>query len=73
MSFKIVWKSNGEPVRYENSSKHFRFTDMRATCQLEAEVEVPSIGFFSKSDPLDTSRCDFAIIGEEVNGRYYEG
>jgi hypothetical protein len=73
MSFKIVWKSNGEPVRYEDSSKHFRFTGMRATCQLEAEVEVPSIGFSWKSDPLDTSRCDFAIIGEEVNGRYYDG
>jgi hypothetical protein len=73
MSFKIVWKSNGEPATYEDSSKHFRFTGMRATCQLEAEVEVPSIGFSWKSDPLDTSRCDFAIIGEEVSGRYYDG
>jgi hypothetical protein len=73
MSFKIVWKSSGEPVRYEDSSKHFRFTGTRATCQLEAEVEVPSIGFSWKSDPLDRSRCDFAIIGEEASGRYYDG
>jgi hypothetical protein len=42
------------------------------TCQLEAEVEVPSIGFSWKSGPLNTSKADFAIIGEEVNGRYYD-
>ena len=72
MTFKMVWKSTGEPVKYDDSSKHFRFTGTRASCQLEAEVQVPSIGFSSKSDPLNTSKCDFAIIGEEVNGRYYD-
>jgi hypothetical protein len=44
----------------------------RASCQLEAQVDVPSVGFFWKSDPLETSKCDFAIIGDEVNGRYYD-
>ena len=72
MSFKMVWKSTGEPVKYEDSSKHFRLAGTRASCQLEAVVEVPSIGFSWKSDPLNTSKCDFAIIGEEVNGRYYD-
>ena len=72
MSFKMVWKSSGEPVKYEDTGKHFRFTGTRASCQLEAEVEVPSIGFSWKSDPLATSKCAFAIIGEEVNGRYYD-
>jgi hypothetical protein len=72
MSFKMVWKSTGEPVKYEDASKHFRFTGVRASCQLEAEVEVPSIGFLWKSDPLATSKADFAVIGEEVNGRYYD-
>jgi len=57
MTFKMVWKSTGERV---------------ASCQLEAQVEVPSIGFSWTSDPLEKSRADFAIIGEEVNGRYYE-
>jgi hypothetical protein len=56
MTFKMVWKSNGEPVLYEDASKH----------------EVPSIGFSLESDPLETSKCDFAIVGEEVNGRYYD-
>jgi len=50
----------------------FRFIGTRATCQLEAQVEVPSIGFSWRSDPLDTSKADVAILGEEVNGRYYD-
>lgn len=72
MSFKMVWKSTGEPVKYEDASRHFRFTGVRASCQLEAEVEVPSLGFSWKSNPLATSKCDFAVIGEEVNGRYFD-
>jgi hypothetical protein len=72
MTFKMVWKSTREPVKYEDAAKHFRFTGTRATYQMEAEVEVPSIGFSWKSNPLDTSKCDFAISGKEVNGRYYD-
>jgi hypothetical protein len=72
MSFKIVWKSTGDPVKYDDPSRHFRFTGNRASCQLEAQVDVPSIGFSWKSDPLNTSKADVAIIGEEVNGRYYD-
>lgn len=72
MSFKLVCKSTGEPVKFEDASKHFRFTGTRAACQLEAQVEVPSIGFSWKSDPLNTSKSGFGIMGEEVNGRYYD-
>jgi len=59
-------------VNYDDPSKHFRFTGTRASCQLEAEVNVPAIGFSWKSDPLDSSRSEFAIMGEEINGRYYD-
>ena len=72
MTFKLVWTSTGEPVKYEDASKHFRFTGTKASCQLEAQVEVPSTGFSWKSDPLNTSRADIAVMGEEVNGRYYD-
>jgi hypothetical protein len=72
MSFRMVWTSTGEPVKYEDPAKHLRFTGTRATCQLEAQVEVPAIGFSWKSDPLNTSKAAFAVIGEEVNGRYYD-
>ena len=72
MTFKMVWKSSGEPVTYDDASRQFRFTGSRASCQLEAQVEVPSIGFSWKSDPLEKSQAAFAIIGEEVNGRYYK-
>ena len=68
----MVWKSTEEPAKYDDASRHFRFIGTRATCQLEAQVEVPSIGFSWKSDPLNTSKADVAIIGEEVNGRYYD-
>jgi hypothetical protein len=70
-TFKMVWKLTPEPVRYENPSQQFPFTGHRAECQLEVRVELPSTGFSWKSDPLDTSRAIFAVIGEEVNGRYY--
>ena len=72
MTFKMVWKSAGEPAKYDDAAKHFRFAGTRAACQMEAQVEVPSIDFSWKSDPLNTSKCDFAIIGEEANGRYYD-
>jgi hypothetical protein len=72
MAFKMVWKSTGEPVLYENAARHFRFRGTRAECQMEAQVEVPSIGFSWKSDPLRDSKCDFAVMGEEVNGRNYD-
>ena len=71
MTFKMVWRSTGEPVQYENLSQQFRFTGNLAECQLEAEVNVPSTGFSWKSDPIETSRAGFAVIGDEVNGRYY--
>ena len=71
MTFRIVWKSTGEPVLYENASRQFRFRGTRAECQLEAQMEVPSIGYSWKSDALEKSHADFAVIGEEVNGRYY--
>lgn len=72
MNFRMVWKSTGEPVVYDDASRQFRFSGSRASCQLEAQVEVPSIGFSWKSDALEKSRADFAIIGDEVNGRYYK-
>jgi hypothetical protein len=71
MWFKMVWKSNGEPAVYKDADMHFRFTGARAICQMEARVEIRSIGFSWESDPLGTSKCDFAIVGEEINGRYY--
>jgi hypothetical protein len=33
---------------------------------------LPSTGFTFKTDPLENSKCDFAVMGEEVNGKYYE-
>lgn len=65
LTFTMTWKSLGDSVYYENSSQQFRFTDTRAECRLAAQVEMPSIGFFWKSDPIESSNAEFAIMEEE--------
>jgi hypothetical protein len=44
----------------------------KAEAQLEAAVRVPSIDFAFKADSLENSKCDFAVLGFEVTGKYYE-
>jgi hypothetical protein len=72
LDFKLVFTATEEPVRYENATQQYRFEGFKAGAQLEATVHVPSIDFTFKTDPLETSRCDFAVMGTEVNGKYYE-
>lgn len=72
LDFKLVFKSTDEPVKYEDASRQYRFEGVKATAQLEASVRVPSIDFTFKTDPLENSSCDFAVMGTEANGKYYE-
>ena len=71
LSFTLTFTKLDEPVTYENDKQQYRFTGFKALAQLEASVEVPSLGFSWKSDAIDTSHAAFAAIGQEVNGRYY--
>jgi hypothetical protein len=71
MDFKLVMKAGDEPVKYENPKQWYRFTGFKATAQLEATIRVPSLKFEFKTDPLEKSSASFAVMGEEVNGRYY--
>jgi hypothetical protein len=71
LDFKLVWKANAGTVKYEDPGQQYRFTGYKASAQLEASVRVPSLNFSWKSDPLENSHADFAVIGEEVNGKYY--
>ncbi len=71
LSFKMVCTATDEKVLYDDPTKQFRVEGYRATAQMEAQVNVLSIDFSWKSDPLSTSKANFAIIGNEVNGRYY--
>ena len=71
MDFKLVLKAGSEPVTYEDPARQYRFEGFKASAQLEATFRVPSVGFTFKTDPLEQSSCDFAVMGEEVNGRYY--
>jgi hypothetical protein len=72
MSYRVVWKATDEKVIYEDKLKHFMVEGYRAIAQLEAKVEVPSLGFSWKSDPIETSSAAFALIGNERNGKYYD-
>jgi hypothetical protein len=72
MSFRVIWQATSEPVLYEDKLKHFKVEGFRAIAKAEAAVEVPSLNFSWKSDPIETSIAGFAIIGTEVNGRYYD-
>ena len=72
LDFKLVFKSTEEPVKYEDPSRQYRFEGFRAIAQLEASVRVLSIDFTFRTDPLENSKCDFAVMGTEMNGKYYE-
>ena len=72
LDFKFVFKANDEPVKYEAPARQYLFEGFKAEAQLEATVRVPSIDFVFKTDSLETSKCDFAVMGSEVNGKYYE-
>src|SRR3954451_18263230 len=52
-----------EPVKYEDPSRQYKFEGFKANAQLEATLRVPSIDFTFKTDPLETSKCDFAVMG----------
>jgi len=72
MDFKLVFKAGNEPVLYEDAARQYRFEGVMASAQLEATIRVPSIGFTFKTDPLEASTSDFAVMGTEANGKYYE-
>jgi hypothetical protein len=72
MDFKLVLTASGEPVKYEDPTRQYRFEGFKAVAQLEATFRVPSIDFTFKTDPLESSKSDFAVMGTEVNGKYYD-
>ena len=71
MDFKLVLNATDQPVKYEDASRQYRFEGFKATGQLEATIRVPSIDFTFTTDPLESSTCDFAVMGWEENGKYY--
>ena len=73
MLFRSVFEATDQAVTYDVKAKLFRVTGFLAFCRMEARVAVPSMGFSWRSDPID--KCPpaaFAVIGKEVNGKYYE-
>ncbi len=73
ISFRMEWTATSTPVSLRDPEKQFRFQGWQAQARLEAQVEVPALGFSWRSDPLETSSASFGIIGDEANGRYFQG
>lgn len=71
MDFKLVLTATDEAVKFEDPARQYRFEGFKAGAQLEATIRVPSIDFVFKTDPLETSKVDFAVMGAEANGKYY--
>jgi hypothetical protein len=71
LSCRIEWEATDERVAWDDRAKLFRVIGWRAVTRLRASVVVPSTGFRWTSDPLESSRAAFGVIGDEVNGRYY--
>jgi len=71
MDFKLAFRATEEPVTFEDPTRQYRFQGFKADAQLEATIRVPSINFDFKTDSLETSKSDFAVMGEEANGKYY--
>ena len=72
MDFKLLFVATEETVMYEDPAHQYRFEGFKANAQLEATFRVPSIDFVFKTDPIETSKSDFAVIGDEANGKYYD-
>jgi hypothetical protein len=72
LDFKLVFKATEEAIKYEDPTRQYRFEGYKAGAQLEATIRVPAIDFTFKTDPLEASSCDFAVMGYEANGKYYE-
>ena len=72
MSFRVVWEATDDKIFYEDKRKHFKVEGYHAAARVEAAVVVPALNFSWKSDSLDTSKAAFALIGNEVNGSYYD-
>ena len=71
MDFKLVFKTSDEPVKQDDPGRQYRFEGVKAAAQLEATIRVRSTDFTFNTDALETSHCDFAVMGSEVNGKYY--
>jgi hypothetical protein len=72
LDFKLVFAATDDGVTYEDPTRQYRFAGVKASARLEATIRVPSIEFIFRTDPLETSQCDFAVMGTELNGKYYE-
>jgi hypothetical protein len=71
LSFRLVLTATKEKISWDVAQRQFRFDGHKAKAQLEASVTVPSLKYSWKSERLEKSTAEFAILGQEANGKFY--
>ena len=71
LSFRLVLTATKEKISWDVAQREFRFDGHKAKAQLEASVTLPSLKYTWKSQELEKSTADFAILGQEANGKFY--
>ena len=71
LSFRLVLTATEEKIAWDIAERQFRFDGHKAKAQLEASIELPSLNYSWKSEALERSTADFAILGKEANGKFY--
>ena len=71
LSFRLALAATAEKITWNVAENQFRFDGHKAKAQLEASIELPSLNYSWKSEALEKSTADFAILGKEENGKFY--
>ena len=71
LSFRLKLAATEEKITWNVAENQFRFDGHKAKAQLEASIEVPALKYSWKSEALEKSTAEFAILGKEANGKFY--
>jgi hypothetical protein len=68
VSYNIRWAEDGSPLTIDDGTNfHFRGRQTTAVISWSAR----EAGFHFQSDPADTTKTNFALVGRERNGVFY--
>src|SRR5215467_13696281 len=71
LSFRLVLAATKEKITWNVAENQFRFDGHKAKAQLQASVDVPALNYSWRSEPLEKSTADFAILGKETNWKFF--
>ena len=69
VSFRVVWNTVGDKMRFDNATQEFHGVFRNALAQMDWSARSGDFEF--QSAPLATSTTDAAQLGRERNGSFY--